>query len=73
MTKDPCQISGYNCNKIGHITKYCYNREKSNFITNKPGRDPYKHQKRPSSSPNSKVMRRRVKYHSPRIYKVFSS
>jgi len=52
MAKDDSQIQCYNCNKIGHIAKYCHNRNKSNFKSNKFGHKFYKDQKGPSHGPN---------------------
>ena len=46
------QIRCYNCNKIGHIAKYCRSRKKSNSKSRKFGHNFYKHQKRPSCGPN---------------------
>jgi len=45
MTKEHSQIRCYNCNKIGHIAKYCHNRKKSNFTTSKFGYNFYRHPK----------------------------
>jgi len=52
MAKDLPHIRCYNCSKIGHIAKYCHNRKKSNYTSNKFGHKFYKYQKRPSSGPN---------------------
>jgi len=52
VAKDASQIQCYNCNKIGHIAKYCHNRDKSNFKSSKFGHKFYKHQKGPSHGPN---------------------
>ena len=43
--KDLSQIRCYNCNKTGHIAKYCRNRKKSNSTTNEFGYNFHKHQK----------------------------
>ena len=50
--KDLSQIRFYNCNKTSHIAKYCRNRKKSIFTSNKFGHNFYQHQKRPSCGPN---------------------
>ena len=60
MAKDLSQIRCYNCNKTGHIARYCRNRKKSNCISSKFGHNSYKHRKRPSSGPNIQWYKGRV-------------
>ena len=71
--QDLSQTRCYNCNKTGHTAKYCRNRKKSNFTSNKCGHNLTSTKNDPHVVLVSNVIGNELIHpHSSRTYEVFS-